>query len=160
LGEQARPQSDYKFENDVRALLLKKAGDTPLADDILKRWLTFSNEAYTPDKVDEIYPTTKEDLRFHLVRNQLAEANGIKVEDAEIETYARQMAKSQFEQYGLFNVEDTMLNNYANDLLKKKETVNSVVERLLEQKLANWVKGKVDVETKEVSLEEFEKLFV
>ena len=44
-------------------------------------------------------------------------------------------------------------------MLKKKETINNLVSRVVEVKLAEALKAKVTLENKVVSMEEFNKMF-
>lgn len=159
LADQFTPQSEYKFMLDARDLLIKKAGDVNFADDILKRWLLTANEKTTVEKVEEDYPKVIEDLKFHLTKESIVKENGLKVEDEDIERLAKQVAKSQFAQYGMLSVPDDVLSNYAKDMLKQKETLQNVMDRAVEEKLAAWLKEQVKVETKTVSFEEFQKMF-
>ena len=65
----------------------------------------------------------------------------------------------QFMQYGLMNVEDAMLANYAQEMLKNENQLRGIVERLVEDKIFEALKGIVKIEAKTVSQEEFDKLF-
>ncbi|MDR2919562.1 MAG: trigger factor [Tannerella sp.] len=159
LAEQFHPQSEYKFMLDARDLLIKKAGEVKFADDILKRWLLTANENTTIEKVEEDYPKVVEDLKFHLTKESIVKENGLKVEDEDVERLAKQVAKSQFAQYGMLSVPDDVLSNYAKDMLKQKETLQNVVDRAVEEKLAAWLKEQVKIETKVVSFDEFQKMF-
>lgn len=158
LQQQFRPQSDYKFFADVRALMLKKTADVTFADDILKRWLLKSDEKNTPEMVEKDYPHVVEDMKAHLAKEQLVRAHDIKVEDADIESLAKRIAQAQFAQYGMLSVPDEVLDNYAKDMMKKEETVRNLVDRVIDEKLAEWLKEQVKVETKTISLDEFEKV--
>lgn len=76
------------------------------------------------------------DLKWYLIKNQLAKANACKVEKEDIEAFARKMAKIQFAQYGMLNVPEDILANYAQDTLKKEEeTIKNMVEKVLEEKV-------------------------
>ncbi len=57
------------------------------------------------------------------------------------------------------NVPDEYLENYAQDMLKKKEYVESLVDRSIDRKLIAAVKPVVKLNEKTVSLDEFNKLF-
>jgi trigger factor len=159
LTGQLQPQSDSKFRLDMRTLLLEKAGDIPFADDILKRWLISTDEKTTPEQVEAEYPAMIEGIKFQLIKNRLMEDNGLRVEESDVEASAFLMAKSQYEQYGLFFVSNDALQQYAKTLMKKKDVVKTLLEHAAEQKLAAWVRETADVTEKEVSLGEFEKLF-
>ncbi|MDH6312445.1 trigger factor [Parabacteroides sp. PFB2-10] len=159
LAEQFAPQADYKFLTDARAVLAKKAGDLPFADDLLKRWLLLANEKNTPEKIEAEYPQIIDDLKFHLVKETIIRKNDIKVEEEDVNLFARRVAKSQFAQYGMLSVPDDILDNYAKDMLKNKETLQNVIDRAVEDKLTAWLKDHVKLDTKEVTIDEFNKLF-
>ena len=72
---------------------------------------------------------------------------------------ARETTKAQFAQYGMLSIPDDVLDNYAQEMLKKKETINNLVSRVVEVKLAAALKAQVTLENKNVSIEEFNKLF-
>jgi len=159
LAEQFAPQSDYKFMSDIRETLVKKAGDLSFADDILKRWLLAANEKNTPEKIEDEYPQIIDDLKYHLIKENLVAKNEIKVEQEDIQTLAKKVAKSQFAQYGMLSVPEDVLANYATDMLKNKETLQNVIDRAVEDKLAEWLKEHVKLEVKEVTVDEFNDLF-
>ncbi|MBR5296814.1 MAG: trigger factor [Parabacteroides sp.] len=158
LAEQFAPQSDYKFLIDARDLLVAKAGELAFAEDLLKRWLLVANEKNTQEKIDEDYPKIIEDLKYHLIKENLVKNNGLKVEDADIEEFAKRVAKAQFAQYGMLSVPDDVLANYAKDILKNKQTLQNVIDRAVEEKLAAWLKEQVELDVKEISADEFNKL--
>ena len=158
LAEQFAPQSDYKFLIDARDLLVAKAGEMAFAEDLLKRGLLVANEKNTKEKIDEDYPKIIEDLKYHLIKENLVKSNGLKVEDADIEEFAKRVAKAQFAQYGMLSVPEDVLANYAKDILKNKQTLQNVIDRAVEEKLAAWLKEQVELDVKEISADEFNKL--
>ena len=151
-------QSDRLFAEDARQLIIKKAGDVSLADSILKRWLVLKDNGETPDTIEEKYPDIVKELIFHLAKEQIMKENNLTIEDADINTYAKKMAKAQFAQYGILSMPDQALENYAQDILKDKEILQKIIHHVVEEKIVDWVKEKVKVEQKEVSPDEFSKL--
>ena len=93
-----------------------------------------------------------------MIKEQLAQANNIKVDDNDVRESARQMARAQFAQYGMTNVPEDYLNGYADEMLKKRENIDSFVEAALDRKLAAAIKKVVKLNTKTVTLDEFNKL--
>lgn len=159
LAEQFAPQVDFKFLKDAREVLIRKAGDLPFADDLLKRWLVAANENNTPEKIEDEYPQIVDDLKYHLIKENLIAKNEIKIEEEDIKLLAQKITKAQFAQYGMLTVPDELLDNYAQEMLKKKETFQQLVDRALEDKLIAWLKEHVKLDTKEVSMDEFNSLF-
>lgn len=93
-----------------------------------------------------------------MAKEQLAVANGIKVDDNDVKEAAKEMARAQFAMYGMNNVPDEYLEQYANDQLKKREAVDSFVGRALDKKLSAALKTVVKLNHKEVSIDDFNKL--
>ena len=72
---------------------------------------------------------------------------------------AREATRAQFAQYGMMNIPDELLDNYSKEMLKKRETVDGLVNRAIESKLSAAVKGVVKLKNKKVTVDEFNKLF-
>ena len=68
------------------------------------------------------------------------------------------MARAQFVQYGMSNVPDEYVDNYAKELLKKEENVNNFAERASDLKLPQALKKVVKLDTKDISIDDFNKL--
>ncbi len=158
LKEQLKGDSDYRFIQDLRAYCEKKVGKLTFPDTILKRIMLANNKDKGEEFVEKNYEQSIKELTWHLIKQQLATAHGIKVEDNDVRESARQMARAQFAQYGMTNVPDDYLNGYADEMLKKRENIDSFVEAALDRKLAAAVKKIVKLNVKSVSLEEFNKL--
>jgi trigger factor len=55
------------------------------------------------------------------------------------------------------NVPDEYIENYANEMLKKRETVDNLVERAIDRKLTLALKNVVKLTKKSISLDDFNK---
>ena len=160
LVEQFTPQSDYKFLNDARPLLMEKAGDIKLADNLLIRWLKLTNEKATPEALEkDYYDSNRGALIYDIIRNSLVNQAHINVSDEDIDDYAKRIAKAQFAQYGMLSVPEDVLDNYAKGMLKNMQTLENIRERAKVEKLAAWMKEQVTLDLKLLSPEEFAKLF-
>ena len=151
--------SDYKFLIDVRNYLVNKIGKLEFPDALLKRIMLLNNEDKGEAFVAENYDKSIEELTWHLIKEQLVKANEIKVEREDVEHMAKEATKAQFAQYGMMNVPEDLLANYAQEMLKKQETVNNLVNRVVEAKLSTALKSQVTLNNKTVSIEEFNKMF-
>ena len=162
VADQIRPQlqqnSDYKFMLDVRAYVEKKIGKVTWPDDILKRVMLNANKDKGMDYVEKNYEGSIKELTWHLAKEQLVAAHGVKIEDADVKAAAIEASRAQFAQYGMSNIPDEYLENYANDLLKKRENVESFVDRAVDDKLRDVLKTTVKLNEKEVTLDEFNEL--
>ncbi|NDW17556.1 trigger factor [Dysgonomonas sp. 216] len=159
IAEQMAPDSDYKFLLDARKLLEKKAGDLEFPDAFLKRWLLATGKERTAESIEEEYPKIIEDLKFHLIKEQIVKDNELKVEEEDLRSMAKNTARAQFAQYGMMHLPDDVVENYANEMLKNKDSVRNMVDRAMEIKVSDYLKKTLGVTEKEISLDEFKKFF-
>ena len=158
LKPQLEANSDYKFMLDVRTYCENKVGELTWPDELLKRIMLLNNKDKGEDFVEKNYEMSIKELTWHLIKEQLVKANDIKIEDADVKAAAMEMARMQFAQYGMTNVPDEYVENYANELLKKREAVDNFVERAIDVKLATAIKNTVTLNNKEVTLDEFNEM--
>ena len=158
LKPQLEANSDYKFMLDVRTYCENKVGELTWPDELLKRIMLLNNKDKGEDFVEKNYAESIKQLKWHLIKEQLVKANEIKIEDADVKAAAIEMARMQFAQYGMTNVPDEYVENYANELLKKREAVDNFVERAIDVKLAAAIKNTVSLNNKEVTLDEFNEM--
>lgn len=151
--------SDYKFLIDFRKAMMEKVGKLEFPDALLKRIMQANNADKGEQFVEENYDKSIEELTWHLIKEQLVEANQIKVDNDDVTAMAKEATKAQFAQYGMMNVPDELLDNYAKEMLKKKESVDGLVNRAVETKLIAAVKPQVSLVEQTVSIEEFNKMF-
>ncbi|MDE7379084.1 MAG: trigger factor [Paraprevotella sp.] len=159
LAAQFVNDSDYKFMLDVRGYLMNKIGKLEYPDALLKRVMRLNNADKDEKFVEDNYDKSIEELTWHLIKEQLVKAYEIKVEQSDLMEAAKEVTRMQFAQYGMANVPDEVLENYAKEQLKKKEQVDGLVNRTVERKLGQAVKAVVKLNGKTVSLDEFNKMF-
>ena len=158
LQAQLVQNSDYKFLLDVRAHMEKKVGKLEFPEALLKRVMINNNKDKGEEYVEKNFEGSINELRWHLIREQLVAQTAIKIEDADLKQIAKQAIRAQFAQYGMSNIPDDILDNYAEEQLKKKENVEQFVDRAIEVKLTNALKQVVKLNTKKVSLDDFNKM--
>ena len=162
IAEQLKAQfvgsSDYKFMQDVRAHLEKKVGKLEFPEALLKRVMLQNNKEKGADFVEKNFEGSIKELKWHLIKEQIVAANDVKVEDADLKAVAKEAIRAQFAQYGMSNVPDDVLENYAAEQLKKRENVDNFVDRAVDMKLTEVLKNVVKLNEKEVTLEDFNKL--
>jgi trigger factor len=151
--------TDYKFGIDAKEMLVNKYNNLEFPDTFLKRWVLSSNKNLTEETLEQDYTKMIDDLKWHLIKDKIAKNKDVKVEAEDVENYARKMAKAQFAQYGMIGIDDQIVNNYAKDILKKEETLKNIVEKVAEEKVFSIIKEAVKLDEKQVSIEEFNKMF-
>ena len=162
IAEGLRPQlmaeSDYRFFLDVRKYAEEKVGELTFPDEMLKRIMKANSKDKGDKFVEDNYEASVKELKWHLIKEQLVNAAGIKINDDELQGTAKEMARAQFAQYGMNDVPDEYLENYAKDLLKNKENVDGIIDRTIDRKLNIALKDIVTLDVKKVTLDEFQKI--
>ena len=162
IADGIKPQfvgnSDFKFLQDVRKYMEEKVGDLQFPEAILKRVMLQNNKDKGADFVEKNFEGSIKELKWHLIKEQLVNACQVKVEDADLKQVAKGAIRQQFAQYGMNNVPDDVLENYAEEQLKKRENIEGYVERAIDVKLMQALKQVVKLNVKEVTLDEFNKM--
>lgn len=158
LKKQLEKESDYKFLMDVRKYAEDKVGQLTYPDALLKRVMKENNKDKDQEFIDKNYEASIKELTWSLIRNKLSEKAQIKVNDEDVRNAARETARIQFAQYGMNNVPDEYVNNYADELLKKQDTVQQFVDRAIDMKLIEATKKDVKLNKKSISLDDFNKM--
>jgi trigger factor len=158
LKSQLAVDSDFKFLQDVRKYAEEKVGQLTYPDSLLKRIMQQNNKDKDQEFIDKNYEPSLKELSWSLIRNKLTEQAQVKIEDADVKNAAREAARAQFAQYGMNNVPDEYVDNYADELLKKQEMVQNFVDRAIDVKLIAALKSVVKLNKKDISLDDFNKL--
>jgi len=158
ISQQFKADSDYKFLLDIREHMEKKVGKLEFPEAILKRVMMNNNKDKGADFVEKNFDASIKELGWHLIKEQLVAAQDIKVDDADLKNVAKEAARAQFAQYGMSNIPDEYLENYASEMLKKRENVDGLVDRAVDVKLTAALKSVVKLDEKDITLEDFQKM--
>jgi len=158
IQKQLANDSNYKFLIDAKEKLVKKAKiELPVA--FLKRWIVATNKEMTQEKVEAEFDNYSDDIKWQLIKGRLIEKNDLKVSEDEIREMAKVSAQMQFAQYGMMNVPEEYLENYANQMLQNQEEKSKIADRKSEEKVVEYIKATIKIEEKEISTEDFNKMF-
>lgn len=154
-------ETEYRFSVDAKEKLMGKVKvDFPEA--FLKRWLVATNrdnDKFDAANLDNEMPAMLDDLKWQLIKNHLIKSNDIQIEETDILDYAKKSARIQFMQYGLSNVPDEHLENYAKEMIQKEDQRRQMAEGAVNEKVMAFIKEAVKIDEKEISREDFNKLF-
>ena len=139
--------------------MLKKAEKVEFPEAFLKRWLLATNEKMTEEVIEKDFPKMLEELKWQVISDKLVKENEIKVEQSDLLEQAKKTTRSQFAQYGMMNIPDDILDSYANEMLKKQESVENLARQAMEDKLLEVVKNAISLQKESISMEDFGKLF-
>ena len=158
LQAQLVQNSDYKFLLDIRAHMEKKVGKLEFPEALLKRVMLQNNKDKGADFVEKNFEGSIKELKWHLIKEQLVAAQEIKVEETDLKAVAKEVVRQQFAQYGMANVPEDVLEQYADEQMKKRENLDNYVDRAVDQKLMEKLKTVVKLNEKKVTLDEFNKM--
>ena len=152
--------SDYKFMLDLKAVALKKAGKVELAEDLLKKMVL--QNAKTDDgrkQIEEHIGEYLDDLRWSLVRNELAKSLDVKIDDAQMLAASKRLIKMQMAQYGMFNLPEEQLEQFAQERLKDDKQRENIMTSAVDSAITEAAKKVVKLKRKTVSIADFNKMF-
>jgi len=149
--------SDYKFAIDSRDALLKEI-QFSLPEAFLKRWIKTTNQKMTDEQIESDFDNFMIDLKWQLIKERIVKDNDLKITEEDVRSLAKEMAAAQFRQYGLNNVSEEHLENYAEHMLKNEEERRKLVSRKQEDVIVAAIKDKVTLDNQEISYEAFNKM--
>ena len=150
-------ESDYKLLIDVRDYLMNKVGKLEFNEAILRRIMD-SNQPEGAEAVsEEDFQKSLTELRWHLVKEHLAKKFEIKIDDNDVLEVAKAATRDQFAQYGMANVPEDLLENYAKEMLKQEKTREALINRAVDVKLIQGIKAAITLNEEKVSVEDFNK---
>lgn len=156
------PESNYRFTVDAQRILTEKAGELQLPEEFLKRFLKLrreQGEKENAEVTDEEAQRMFKQLRWQLVKDYLAEQLGIKVEKEDIDTAAFIFAQEQLSQYGIYNAPEDLVRQQAERYMQDDRAREAIQEHAIDNKFYAAVREAVKVNEKNISVEDFRKLY-
>ena len=158
IKEQMVQNADFRFLQDVRKYVEEKIGEVKYADELMKRIMLANNKDKGMEYVEKNYEASIKELTWSLAKNQIVEAQKIKVDDADVKAVAIDVTRMQFAQYGMTSVPEEYLEQYAEGMLKNRDQVDNLVNAAVDRKLMTALKDVVKLNKKTISFDEFRKL--
>lgn len=158
ISSQISGNSEMLFRVQAEKQLVEQYGNVELPETFLKKWLVARNDAFTAETIDAEFEKMIPSLKWQLIKERIAAAAEIKIEEADVMTHAKALAANQFAQYGMTNMDDETLTDYAKRILADKNYRPRIVEEVGDIKLFDAIKEKVTLDEKSVSLEEFKEI--
>lgn len=158
LKKQLERESNYKFLLDLRKYVEDKVGALTYPDALLKRMLKQRNADKDEAAIEKNYELSLKELSWDLMRGQLAEQLKIKVNDDDVKNAAMETARMQFAQYGMNDVPEMYVEQYAEKLIEKEDGKRNFVNRAVDVKVMEAAKPVVKLNKKKISLDDFQKM--
>lgn len=158
IASQLAPNSQNLFKITTEKALVEKFGNEPLPAEFLKKWLVARNEGLTTENIDEEYTKMEPSIKWQLIKEKIVKQAGIKIEEDDVLALAKSIATNQFAQYGMRNLDDETVTDYAKRLLADRNTRSRIVETVGDNKLFEAISGLVTINNQEVTLDEFKTI--
>lgn len=158
IASQLAPNSESLFMFTTEKALVEKYGNFELPAEFLKKWLVARNEGLTAENISEEYDKMVPSIKWQLIKERIAKQAEVKIEKEDLENFAKAIAAQQLAQYGMYNLGDDVLADYAKRILEDKNSRSHIIEQVGDRKLFDAIKNLANVDVKEVTLDEFKEI--
>ncbi|MCX6274346.1 MAG: trigger factor [Bacteroidetes bacterium] len=150
-------ESDKKLRKDLKNYLLSRM-EIPLPDDFLKRMIRANmkeDEQVSDQEFEHQYFHMAEDLRWDLIRNQVAKMNSLEVTAEEITNMAAAMVRQQLAQYGMYDIEESRMKQITDDYINKEGNAGRLEKSILDDKVFRQLKSQLKLDVDELNYADF-----
>lgn len=151
-------ESERFFLNSVIEKLVKETR-LDLPDDFLRKMIRENDEhKLTEEEIEKQYPNYASSIRWQLIEGKIVRDYNLRVDENEM----RNVVKSYFSGHVVNSEDDPehdeRLNKIVDSVLSNKEEASRLHDQLFDQKLLDFFKNKLKLETREVDYDEFVKM--
>lgn len=151
-------ESDYRFMLDAREYLIEKAA-IAVPEEFLKRWLFSANEGkFTMADIEKDFGLFLKDFRWQMIRQYFIKEQKLEITREELLEQAKKIASYQFAMYGLPNAPEEQLNQYAESMLSNEKEGKRIFDKVEEDKVIDYVRSVITLDTKDISLEKLHEM--
>ena len=160
ISNSFRGTTDYYFNTITRDYFVDKYGaDMKLPEDFLIKWLTYTNpEAAKDADMKKEYAEMLPSLKWQIISDRIAELLKVSIDNDDVLARAKFIARQQFNQYGIYNIDEVTVTDTAKRILADKNYSRRIAEEVHELKLFAVIREAVTIDLKTVSFEEFSKM--
>jgi trigger factor len=158
IEQQFQLDSDKHFKNEAVKKIVEKANLT-IPEEFMKKWLLVNNKGETSkEQIEREFASYADSFRWQFIENHLIKENNIEVTEEEIKNHLRDYFKAQMRQYGQDNLDDSIIDDFVKNILKKEEEARKVFERIMDDKMLELFKTKLKLNKIDIAFDEFVKL--
>ena len=160
ISNSFRGTTDYYFNTITRDHFVDKYGaDMKLPEDFLIKWLTYTNpEAAKDADMKKEYAEMLPSLKWQIISDRIADQLKVSIDNDDVLARAKFIARQQFNQYGIYNIDEETVTDTAKRILADKNYSRRIAEEVSELKLFAVIREAVTIDLKTVSFEEFSKM--
>lgn len=159
LKDQLKAESDFRFTFDARNVIQKQIGDVQLPEDVLKNFLMSQNKQLNAENIDQEFANIRSQLVWDLAKDEIIAKFNIEVSEDDIMNEARVAVYRQLSQYGPASLAEGIIEHYAKEVMKDQKNRDSFERNALNKKIFDTIKENVTLDNKELSLDDFKKLY-
>lgn len=161
LKTQRVADADYKFLIDLRTYCEEKVGELDFCHDLLKKFMlqNVKEKENAEEIVEKDFEASLKALKWQLIKEKLAKTYDVKVGRDEIHEQAMKMARIMFLRYGMPNVPEEYVSQYAEKMIEDEEQLHRIVDQCVEGAIVAGAKNAVTLEHKNIALADFQKFF-
>ena len=156
-------ESEYLLKIDAEKALLENVS-IELPEEFLKTWLLEINQGkFTPEQIEADFDNVKKDLRWTLIKNEIATKNDIKVEYEEVLARTKEMIRGQFGMMGggAGKDMDEMIERIATGYLtdkNKQDNFRKMFDEVFTSKISDAIIANIKIDSKTIDVEEFKQI--
>ena len=163
VDENYKREANYLLRIDAEKAILDQV-KIDLPDAFLKTWLVRINEGkFTPEQIDQDFDNVKKDIRWNLIKNEIAEKFDVKVEYAEVVEKAKDMVRQQFggylsaDQPGIEEMIEKIAMGYLSDKSKSDNFMN-LYNQAFADKVSQAIVDNIPNKTSKIDVEKFKEI--
>jgi trigger factor len=163
VDENYKREANYLLRIDAEKAILDQV-KIDLPDAFLKTWLVRINEGkFTPEQIDQDFDNVKKDIRWNLIKNEIAEKFEVKVEYAEVVEKAKDMVRQQFggylsaDQPGIEEMIEKIAMGYLSDKSKSDNFMN-LYNQAFADKVSQAIVDNIPNKTSKIDVEKFKAI--
>ena len=156
-------ESEYLLKIDAEKALLENVS-IELPEEFLKTWLLEINQGkFTPEQIEADFENVKKDLRWTLIKNEIATKNDIKVEYEEVLARTKEMIRGQFGMMGggtgkdMDEMIDRIATGYLTDK-NKQDNFRKMFDEVFTSKISDAIIANIKIDSKTIDVEEFKQI--
>lgn len=154
-AEQFVQHSDQQLLNDVSTYFIENI-EFDLPGEFLTKWIQQTAEKELSDEeAKEEYQNSEKGIRYQLIESKIIKENDLKVEPKEMKAMMMDRIRQQMAQYGGANMPDEQLEGFADQMLSNQEESRKIAEQVMNAKILEVYKEKLNLKEKEVTFKEF-----
>lgn len=129
-----------------------------LPDEFLQRWIAETSEKeISAEEVAADYPRFANGMRWQLIENAIAKDNDTRLQYEDLEKHTMELILAQFMRYGM-NPGEESLKSMAHSSLQKREDFDRIYQQLLEKRVMQALRSRMQVNEISVSWAEFNEI--